>query len=258
MRKRLLKNAKTSYSNISKNLKYQFSRNYALSIYPLEAIYTFIPKNACSTLRYSTAVANGFLSNIEDVEWIHQNNRTFIATQQEICRAKYTFVILRCPYRRLASCFINKFVDGEFNFKGADGKPYDANFSQFVELVARMKREEMNEHWRHQCDFLHYEVYDDYFCLEKFNVAIKNLKDKGFDVIDTRRELKHDISALSKETGDYSTTPISVIKDMKRDGYVPTVKSLYSGATYGIIENVYKEDIDLYSVQIGEQNILRL
>ena len=45
MRKRLLKNAKTSYSNISKNLKYQFSRNYALSIYPLEAIYTFIPKN---------------------------------------------------------------------------------------------------------------------------------------------------------------------------------------------------------------------
>ena len=103
-----------------------------------------------------------------------------------------------------------------------------------------------------------YEVYDDYFCLEKFNVAIKNLKDKGFDVIDTRRELKHDISALSKETGDYSTTPISVIKDMKRDGYVPTVKSLYSAATYGIIENVYKEDIDLYSVQIGEQNILRL
>ena len=77
-------------------------------------------------------------------------------------------------------------------------------------------------------------------------------------MIDTRRALKHDTSALSKETGDYSTTPISVIKDMKRDGYVPTVESLYSAATYGIIENVYKEDIDLYSVQIGEQNILRL
>ena len=108
--KRLLKNAelkagKYHHVPISQNDLFTFSSRYALSIYPIDAIYTFIPKNACSTLRYSIAIANGFLEDISEIEWIHSNNETFISTQREIALAKYTFVVLRCPYTRVASCF---------------------------------------------------------------------------------------------------------------------------------------------------------
>ena len=255
---RLLKNAKKTHSEISQNPNYQFSKRFALSIYPLDAIYTFIPKNGCSSLRYSTAVANGFLSNIDDVDWIHQNNGTFVATQQEISRAKYTFIVLRCPFQRLTSCFLNKFVSGDYVLKDKDGKPFDLNFAQFVNLVASQKREEMNMHWRNQSDFLHYALYDDYFCLENFDVAIKKLKDIGFDVFDTRAALKHDRNSISQRHGDYSSIPISVLKEMKNEGNLPDDKSLYTSATYSIVKNIYKDDIELYTEQIGEQNILKL
>ena len=255
---RLLKNANKNYSDIRQNPSYQFSKNYALSIYPLDAVYTFIPKNGCSTLRFSTAVANGFLSDLEDVNWIHLNNPTFNASQREISLAKYTFIVLRCPFRRLASCFLNKFVTEEIKLNTEDGKYIDANFSYFVNFVASQKRKMMNAHWRHQSDFLHYVSYDDYFSLEKFNVAIKKLKDKGFEVIDTRSALKHDTSSMQKKNGDYSSTPISELKKMRSEGYVPTDRALYTEKTYSIIQNVYKEDFELYKKHIGENNILKL
>ena len=98
---------------ISENDLYTFSSSYTLSIYPIDAICTFIPKNACTTLRYSIAVANGFLKDINDIAWIHSNNSTFISTQREVALAKYTFVVLRCPFRRVASAFLEKFVGRE-------------------------------------------------------------------------------------------------------------------------------------------------
>ena len=79
---RLLKNARLEYSMVSLNELYTFSLAYTLSIYPLDAVYTFIPKNACSALRYSIAIANGFLGDISDINWIHDNNRTFM---NELC-----------------------------------------------------------------------------------------------------------------------------------------------------------------------------
>ena len=67
--KRLLKNARLEHVPLSQNNVYTFSSKCTLSIYPLGAVCTFIPKNACSTLRYSIAFANGFLSEISDVNW---------------------------------------------------------------------------------------------------------------------------------------------------------------------------------------------
>ena len=102
---RLLKNARLENVPISQNESYNFSSRYALSIYPIDAICTFIPKNACSSLRYSIAIANGFIKDLNDIKWIHSNNQTFIATQRELALSNYTFVVLRCPFTRIASCF---------------------------------------------------------------------------------------------------------------------------------------------------------
>lgn len=104
---RQLKNAKIELVPLNKNERYNFSGSHSLSIYPIDAVYTFIPKNACSTLRYSIAIANGFIENKSNIDWIHSNNKTFISTLQEIAQAKYTFTVLRCPFTRVASSYLD-------------------------------------------------------------------------------------------------------------------------------------------------------
>jgi hypothetical protein len=59
------------------------------------AIYSSIPKNACSTLRFSVALANGCVAEGADVNRIHENNETFKPTLAELVRANYAFVVLR-------------------------------------------------------------------------------------------------------------------------------------------------------------------
>ena len=73
------------HSTVGQNKLYAFSLEHSLSIYPLDAVYTFIPKNACSTLRYSIAIANGFLGDISDIDWIHQNKPNFYVDAKRGC-----------------------------------------------------------------------------------------------------------------------------------------------------------------------------
>ena len=84
--------------------------SHALKIYKTGAIDTFIPKNACSTMRLSVAIANCCIADASGFEWIHNNNDTFRANLEDLIRATYTFVILRDPFVRLASCFLDKIV----------------------------------------------------------------------------------------------------------------------------------------------------
>jgi hypothetical protein len=81
---RLLRNARLEHSTVNQNKLYNFSSAHALSIFPLDAVYTSIPKNSCSTLRFSITVANGFIKDINDIHWIHNNNQTFKTKQREV------------------------------------------------------------------------------------------------------------------------------------------------------------------------------
>ncbi|WP_373417475.1 sulfotransferase family 2 domain-containing protein, partial [Vibrio parahaemolyticus] len=72
-------------------------------IYNSNSLYTFIPKVACSTMRYTVARENGCVTGLSQANWIHNNNQTFNATLSEALRTDYSFVILRCPFSRLAS-----------------------------------------------------------------------------------------------------------------------------------------------------------
>ena len=65
--------AKCSNMPLDKNNLYSFSRRFALKHYSSGAVYTYIPKNACSTMRYSLAIANGFIDQNTDPNWIHRN-----------------------------------------------------------------------------------------------------------------------------------------------------------------------------------------
>ena len=254
--KRLLKNARLKHSQVNKNSLHNWSSNYALSIYPINSVYTFIPKNACSTLRFSIAIANGFIKDLKDIQWIHNNNSTFISTQREVTRASFTFVVLRCPYTRIASCFLDKIVDEVISFNDEMGKKVSLNFYEFLLHINSQQQSEREQHWRNQSDFLHYEKYDEYFSLELFSEAITSLGAHGLKVHDTRESIKHGLSSLKTVDGDFSKMKAVEIKKMKKEGFAPNYKSMFSEAEIDLVNDIYKDDINLYKSHFGENDLL--
>lgn len=253
---RILKSARLDFNTLTHNELYNFSLGHALSIYPLNAIYTFIPKNACSSLRFSIAVANGFLKTLTDIDWINKNNQTFIPTQRESILAKYTFVVLRCPFRRVASCFLDKIVDRKIEFNDENGLKVNVNFNDFLSIIKSQNRFDRDEHWRNQTDFLHYESYDDYFSLELFKEATNSLTSQGLNVYDTREVLQHDLSMLKKIDGDFSKTNQDKIKEMKANGSVPDYRSMFSSIEIELVKDIYSDDIELYKTHCGGKELL--
>ena len=254
--KRLLKNARLKHSQVNENSLHNWSSNYALSIYPINSVYTFIPKNACSTLRFSIAIANGFIKDLKDIQWIHNNNSTFRSSQREISIASFTFVVLRCPYTRIASCFLDKIVDEVISFNDEMGKKVSLNFYEFLLHINSQQPSEREQHWRNQSDFLHYEKYDEYFSLELFSEAIASLAAHGLKVHDTRESINHGISNLKAVDGDFSKMKAVEIKKMKEEGSAPNYKSMFSKAEIDLVNEIYKDDMNLYKSHFGESELL--
>ena len=81
--------AKAENVLLAENKRHQIARYHAWSLYHHDAIYTFIPKNACTTLRFSVAVDNGFLDHGSDPAWLDNNNPTFSAAPGFSVTARY-------------------------------------------------------------------------------------------------------------------------------------------------------------------------
>jgi hypothetical protein len=253
---RILINARLKLVPISQNDLYGFSSRYTLSIYPLDFVFTFIPKNACSSMRYSIAKANGFVKDMKDIKWIHSNNQTFISSQKEVACAKYTFVILRCPYTRVASCFLDKFAGRKLKFNDSNGKRLSINFNEFLLIIKSQIQSERDEHWRNQSDFLHYEKYDDYFSLELLHIAIESLDKRGLKIYDTRTSINHDLSKYKRVSGNFSKMKDIDLKKMKDEGSVPDYKSMFTNTEVELVNEIYRDDINLYKSHFGDNNLL--
>ena len=254
---RSLRTARLDIKNLKENEFYDFSVDHLLLIYSLDAICTFIPKNACTSLRFSIAVSNGFLKDISDLHWIHENNDSFQPSKRETAIAKYTFVVLRCPFTRVVSCFFDQVVFNKyFDFTDTSGNKLNLSFHDFLQIVKSQKRSDRNEHWRNQSDFLHYEKYDDYFSLEQFPEAINKLSNKGLKFFDTRNEMKHSLLGMNKVDGNFSKTNELEIIKMKEDGNIPSYKSMFNEETINLVKEIYSDDIDLYLSKFGDKNLL--
>ena len=254
---RSLRTARLEIKNLKENEFYDFSVEYLLLIYSLESVYTFIPKNACTSLRFSIAVSNGFLKDISDLHWIHENNDSFQPSKREAAIAKYTFVVLRCPFTRIVSCFFDQVVFNKyFDFTDSTGNKLSLSFHDFLQIVKSQNRFDRNEHWRNQSDFLHYEKYDDYFSLEQFPEAINKLSNKGLNFFDTRNEMKHSLLGLNKVDGNFSKTNQLEIKKMKEGGNIPSYRSMFDEETINLVKEIYSDDIDLYSSKFGDKDLL--
>jgi hypothetical protein len=254
-----------SIAVLSRNSAHVFAQKHALNLYSKNAIYTYIPKNACSTLRLSLAVANGCIDSDEEFEWIHQNNETFAASMSELIKAEYTFAFLRCPFRRIASVFLDKIIGKDkvaWSYYESIDKEIeldDITFSNFVRSLRSSRILNSNHHWRPQKDFLVYQQYDDYFCVEDMATAISTLKQKiKFSMFDAREKTRHGIDGYKlMNTDNYSKNRAMILFNMKkRHNKVPSYKALYSEELIEIVAAIYADDIALYSKVCDKSKLL--
>ena len=264
MMKRQLRYSSNHFAPLNQNSQHRLANSHAFSLYRKNAIYSFIPKNACSTMRASIARANGCIRDETDIHWIHQNNQTFIADLGELIRAEYTFVILRCPFARLASVYLDKIIS-KSDLVAHDIQKLmkwsididEISFSDFVELMENPGIRIANRHWRPQIDFLVYEEYDDYFCLEDFEFAVKTLKEKiDLDIMDARPITLHGTAHLDKITsGDFSKTSTYEIYSLRREGKSPTTTTLYDDKSVETVARLFRKDIEIYKNKFGTDTL---
>ncbi len=152
---RLLRFANSATKTLSGNAAHTFAARYALQHFDSGAVYSFIPKNACTTMRYSLALANGAIAGAEDFPWIHANNTTFNLTLKDLVTAPYTFVILRDPFARLASVFLDKIVSKDtvaWQFRRRHDDAFeidDLTFELFItSIIGDDDETSTDEHWR--------------------------------------------------------------------------------------------------------------
>jgi hypothetical protein len=246
----------------------KFALYHALYVSQSNSIYTFIPKNACTTNRLSIALSNGVIQNF------HQNNFS-MNTLDFILRAKdihqiaypsYSFIILRCPYDRLVSAFLDKFISQNkvavkftcqfFKKKNIE----EISFQDFIDILLNLKDQiaTFDHHWRPQVEFLLYQDYDRYFSMENFSEILPVLKqDIGLEIHDSRALSKHSTVGLKREIIESAwTLNIQQLREMKNAGVLPTPKSMYSDELIQKFMQVYAQDIALYSEKCDRQKLL--
>jgi len=256
MRARRVRFAAADPAPLGENAAHRFAASFTLGVYPLCALYTMIPKNACSTLRYAIAHANGYVDDLSQIGWIHNNSHTFRASPEFIASARTSFVVLRCPFRRLGSAYLHKIVDGDIVIMDQHRAPLDLSFRQFVQFACGQPREARDQHWRNQSDFLLLYEYDHYFSLERFSAAAEALAAMGLDLFDTRAALGHDNGRLERVRGTFADTPASSLRDMKRAGKAPAYEDLYDSWCKEAVRASFADDLALYAQVCAPQDLL--
>ena len=242
---------------IERNEEHEFARRHTLVHLKTNAICTWIPKNSCSSLRYSIAVSNGAISGLGDIDWIHKNNSSFTATNKELLTANYSFVILRNPFKRLLSFYCDKLcnIGNNTNDKSYEvtqslmGTDAKTTFAEFVEILWRNSSlKDANEHVRDQCDFLIYKKYDDYYALEQYERAAAGIKKKaGLTLEDVRPHNTIHTSYGCSESDELTyETPAEFIGMALAESRKARAEHMYSSEMIKKVGSLYLNDILMY------------
>lgn len=256
MRKRLLRYAMASNGPLFRdNEAHKRAHNSAYHIYNANAVYNLVPKNACTTMRLSIAIDNGCIPDQSGINWVHHNNGLFKPSLRELLQADYTFVILRCPYARLASCFLDQFMrptDAVKTILSVSGGGQGADsitFKSFCRCLSDPGIRVANIHWQPQRDFMVYDTFDDYFSIETFKEDSKTiLKKTGMEIVDARPLSRHGLDQVELLSASEQATdiPLSHHRVLRKAGKACHPASLYDDESRRLIANAYAEDIKLF------------
>lgn len=266
-KKRDFRYARAGHGALAGNGAHNFALNQTMMIFGANACYSWIPKNACSTLRFSIARANGCISDLEDINWIHPNNASFRADTQTAFRADYTFAILRCPFERLYSAYMDKLVNFDMPawklYTGNQRRthPHDLTFRGFVTGLANSKSASFDMHWRPQSDFMLFKVYDDLFALEDFDPFIATVKRRiGLEIVDTRQVIGHDTSkgVIDDSIERPFDLPALDLLNLLKARHRPAPHAMFDPEIVAAFKDVYKRDMSLYRRNFGDSKLMDL
>ncbi len=240
---------------LAANAQHELAHSHAMSIYGANAVYSMIPKNACSSLRLSIALANGAIDSVESWRWIHANNATFRPDLRDLATAGFTFTVLRCPFARLVSCFLDKIVSRtadawQFHALTGDDRPLPrTTFRRFCLAMAEPRIKHGNIHWRPQVDFLVYKSYDRLYCVEDFAAAGRDLEDRiGLRLVDSRPLVRHDSShyRILPPDKSYADAELWQLEAVMMKGFRPHPVSFYDEGLRSLVIEAYREDHRLF------------
>lgn len=158
--------------------KFYSFRSNVLFYKNLNISYNFIPKVACTTLKYSLGIANGTLLPWENPHFDRVNE--CICLSQAIHSSATKLVVLRNPYTRIVSAYLNKIADPVEWFaidltsqalselRGIDATRVQdviqsgqtLSFQEFILFLSQREDMVLDTHWRSQISMLAFEEYD--------------------------------------------------------------------------------------------------
>ncbi len=251
------------YRSLDENEAHIFAQKKTLAHLRSNSICTWIPKNACSNLRFSIALENGFISSKNDIGWIHNNTETFYASNKELLKAEYCFVILRNPFKRLLSYFLDKLChkksasENDKSYMGAQELFNVTDETTFEQIVSAIWNQpeliEKDIHLIPQCDFLVYKDYDDYFQFEMYAELNSSLEKKlGLQIIDVRDfNTVHTSKGLKTSDAINHKNTVREINNHLKKGEKPIPINMYTNEMTKKMGAIYFNDILLYAKKLN-------
>lgn len=238
-------------------------RQRALAYAPGNVVFTTMPKVACTSLQISFLAALGDTRFKDDVSNVHKRARDFLASDDQIANAAFTFTIHRDPFGRLASCFLDKIVrktqkfliDPDFARKL---DPEKTTFRDFVDWLHEGDNLTANMHWRPQCAILLYKDYDKYVQFERMNEAFGALCEfGGFPLLEVIGIMPHTTHRFELVRGaGFADTPISQIRAMQDSGTCPAHDQLFDPALTARVAALYREDLERHASLFGQSALM--
>lgn len=240
-------------------------RNYLIN-HQYKIIYCPIPKNACTLLKMAILEHSHELAKYEQSDrhihgYIKANYAEVKLTNFAYLERPdyFKFVILRDPFKRLVSAYLNKFVKPrkpspivkdvikevyEYSGKEADYEK-SITFTEFVNYLARTEDYNLNSHWRPQHTFLGQDLFkfDLIGQLENLEAAIKIIEERtGLKIKNekTKNMTNYRVATNNEKFHEQSPQELRLLK------VFPTATQFYTPELKQLVAIKYAEDLKIY------------
>jgi len=231
----------------------------------LKAIYCSIPKNACTL--FKTMLVNHsdlkaeFKASQQGVHvfWAQKTAPTSASALLERLSSPeyYKFTVLRNPFRRIVSGYLDKFAKHSIpesfaqavieNVQTSLGLALDVKksitFRQFVDYLVRTPDDELNDHWRPQHTFVAAIKFDFIGQFEKLDEAIASLE-RTLNIQVQRNVSKH--VTKYKQFSEHADFCDLYPSELRAFNGMPQAHQLFSQDLKIKIQSRYQQDTALY------------